>query len=67
MKDTYMLDNFILGNEYEISFNGEMQYCGIAQINVDDIDIAIGIMLDRQQSSYIYITNNFINCDHNLL
>lgn len=58
MRKIYMLDNFILGNEYEISFGGKEQYCGIAQLGIDDIDIAIDILFDGEQSSFIYATND---------
>ena len=58
MRKIYMLDNFILGNEYEISFGGKEQYCGIAQLGIDDIDIAIEILYYNEYNSFIYATND---------
>ena len=41
-----------------VAFLPEEQYCGIAQLGIDDIDIAIEILYYNEYNSFIYATND---------
>lgn len=61
IKKIYKTEPFVLGKEYEILFGGKIQYCSVAKVEKENLDVAVGIMLDREKNSFLYITNQEID------
>ena len=57
LKRWYDLSEYTLGREYLVSVCGRDLYCGAAEIPLQELRFALGIILERRFTSFLYITD----------